>query len=35
MRLKIKTADFDSDEHYKSLKIQTDKHFEKGRLNQT
>ena len=29
---KIKTADFDSDEHYKSLKIQVDEHFEKGRL---
>lgn len=29
---KIKTPDFDSDEHYKGLKIQTDEHFQKGRL---
>jgi hypothetical protein len=28
----IKTADFDSDEHYQNLKIQTQEHFEKGRL---
>ena len=30
--MKIKTADFDSDEHNKSLKIQTEEHFQKGRL---
>jgi hypothetical protein len=30
--IKIKTADFDSDEHYKSLKIKTEDHFRKGRL---
>jgi hypothetical protein len=29
---KIKNPDFDSDEHYKGLKIQTDEHFQKGRL---
>lgn len=29
---KIKTPDFDSDEHYKRLKIQTDEHFQKGRI---
>jgi hypothetical protein len=29
---KIKTTDFDSDEHYKKLKTQTDEHFQKGRL---
>lgn len=29
---KIKTPDFDSDEYYKGLKIQTDEHFQKGRL---
>ena len=28
----IKTADFDSTEHYKGLKTQTDEHFQKGRL---
>lgn len=30
--IKIKSADFDSTEHFKSLKIQTQEHFEKGRL---
>jgi hypothetical protein len=30
--MKIKTADFDSDEHYKGLKKQTEEHFQKGRL---
>ena len=30
--MQIKTADFDSDEHYKGLKIQTDENFQKGRL---
>jgi hypothetical protein len=29
---KIKTADFDSDEHYKSFKIKTEESFQKGRL---
>lgn len=29
---KIKTADFDSDEHYNGLKIQTEEHYQKGRL---
>lgn len=28
----IKTVDFDSTEHYKGLKIQTEEHFQKGRL---
>jgi hypothetical protein len=28
----IKTADFDSTEHYKGLKTQTEAHFQKGRL---
>jgi hypothetical protein len=28
----IKTADFDSIEHYKGLKIQTEENFQKGRL---
>jgi hypothetical protein len=28
----IKTADFDSIEHYQQLKIQTEEHFKKGRL---
>jgi hypothetical protein len=28
----IKTADFDSTEHYKGLKIQTEEHYQKGRL---
>ena len=30
--MKFKTEDNDSDEHYKSLKIQTEGHFQKGRL---
>lgn len=30
--LHIKTVDFDSIEHYKSLQIQTIEHFQKGRL---
>ena len=30
--MKIKSADFDSTEHFKSLKLQTQEHFEKGRL---
>lgn len=30
--MKIKTADFDSDEHYRQLKNQTEEHFQKGRL---
>lgn len=30
--LQIKTADFDSQEHYKGLKIQTEEHYQKGRL---
>lgn len=30
--MQIKTADFDSTEHYKGLKIQTEEHFQKGRL---
>jgi hypothetical protein len=30
--MQIKSADFDSDEHYKGLKIQTAEHFQKGRL---
>lgn len=30
--LNFKTEDFDSIEHYKSLKIQTEEHFQKGRL---
>ena len=30
--LQIKSADFDSDEHYKGLKIQTAEHYQKGRL---
>jgi hypothetical protein len=30
--MQIKTADFDSDEHYKGLKIQTEENFQKGRL---
>lgn len=30
--MKIKTADFDSDEHYRQLKNQTEDHFQKGRL---
>ena len=30
--MKIKTADFDSDQHYMTLKIQAEEHFQKGRL---
>jgi hypothetical protein len=30
--MQIKTADFDSTEHYKGLKIQTEEHYQKGRL---
>jgi hypothetical protein len=30
--IKIKTADYDSDEYYRSLKRQTEEHFQKGRL---
>jgi hypothetical protein len=30
--IKIKSADFDSTEHFKSLKLQTQEHFTKGRL---
>jgi len=30
--LKIKTTDFDSDEHYRTLKRQTEEHFKAGRL---
>ena len=30
--IRIKTADFDSTEHYKGLKTQTEDHFLKGRL---
>ncbi len=30
--MQIKTADFDSTEHYKGLKTQTTEHFQKGRL---
>jgi hypothetical protein len=30
--MKIQSATFDSDEYYKSLKIQTEEHFKKGRL---
>ena len=30
--MQIKTADFDSTEHYKGLKIQTEEHYRKGRL---
>lgn len=30
--LKMKTADFDSDKYYQSLKAQTEEHFKKGRL---
>jgi len=29
----IKTADFDSTEHYKGLKLQTEEHYRKGRLS--
>jgi hypothetical protein len=30
--MQIKTADFGSEEHYKGLKIQTEEHYQKGRL---
>ena len=30
--MQIKSAGFDSSEHYKGLKIQTEKHYQKGRL---
>lgn len=30
--MQIKTADFDSTEHYKGLKIQAEEHYQKGRL---
>jgi hypothetical protein len=30
--MQVKTADFDSDEHYKRLKAQTEGHYQKGRL---
>ena len=30
--LHIKTADFDSQKHYEGLKIQTEEHYQKGRL---
>lgn len=30
--MQIKTADFDSTEHYKGLKIQTEEYYQKGRL---
>ncbi len=30
--LNVKTADFDSAEHYKGLREQTEEHFQKGRL---
>lgn len=30
--MQIKSADFDSSEHYKGLKIQTEEHYQKGRL---
>ena len=30
--MQIKTADFDSVEHYKGLKIQTEEHYQKGHL---
>jgi hypothetical protein len=31
--IQIKTADFDSDEHFRGLKNQTEEHFHKGRLS--
>ena len=31
-KMLFKTADFDSSEHYKGLKIQTEEHYQKGRL---
>ncbi|MCB0646068.1 MAG: hypothetical protein KDC49_05375 [Saprospiraceae bacterium] len=30
--MQIKTVDFDSDEYYKGLKVQTEENFQKGRL---
>lgn len=30
--MQIKSADFDSDEHYKGLKTQTEEHYQEGRL---
>ena len=30
--MQFKTADFDSSEHYRQLKIQTEEHFQNGRL---
>jgi len=30
--MQIKSADFNSDEHYKGLKIQTEEHYQKGSL---
>ena len=30
--MQIKTSDFDSKEHYEGLKIQTEEHYQKGRL---
>ena len=30
--MQVKTSDFDSDEHYKRLKAQTEEHYQKGRL---
>ncbi|MES2131744.1 MAG: hypothetical protein V4506_05295 [Bacteroidota bacterium] len=30
--MQVKTADFDSSEHFKSLKLQTDENYKKGRL---
>jgi hypothetical protein len=30
--MQIKTVDFDSIEHYKGLKLQTEEHYQKGRL---
>jgi ERCC4-related helicase len=30
--IQIKTSDFDSKEHYEGLKIQTEEHYQKGRL---
>lgn len=30
--MQIKTADYDSQEHFKGLKIQTEEHYQKGRL---
>lgn len=30
--LKFQTADFDSNKHYESIKVQTEEHFKKGKL---